>query len=178
LFLKSLRQNGIRTLEATTQFHGPYAAIGTNELAGSMNAWLRSEDALAFVDPEIGEAKVLWKFILHAMPPVESVERLKGQHRQSMSACDVSQTPNGRPQDAAASSPRELPQAEEALLRFVRCPCRRTDAEHCQTLEARPWYPAEPYGSINHAPRSAVQIGRGVDRAPYLGATSTDLLPR
>jgi hypothetical protein len=143
-----------------------------------MNAWLRSEDALAFVDPEIGEAKVLWKFILDPMPPVESVERLQGTASPIRERLRRIANPNGRPQDAAAFSPRELPQAEEALLRFVRCPCRRTDAEHCQTLEARPWYPAEPYGSINHAPRSAVQIGRGVDRAPYLGATSTDLLPR
>lgn len=32
------------------------------------------EDALAFVDPEIGEAKVLWQFLLNTMPPVESVD--------------------------------------------------------------------------------------------------------
>lgn len=31
------------------------------------------EKALAFVDPEIGEAAALWRFLLDSMPPVETV---------------------------------------------------------------------------------------------------------
>lgn len=33
-----------------------------------------AEKALAFVDPEIGEGKVLWRFLLDSMPPIESVD--------------------------------------------------------------------------------------------------------
>jgi hypothetical protein len=37
------------------------------------------EEALAFVDPEIGEAKALWGFLLDNMPPVGSAEPIQEQ---------------------------------------------------------------------------------------------------
>jgi len=31
------------------------------------------EEALAFVDPELGEGRTLWRFLLDSMPPAEAV---------------------------------------------------------------------------------------------------------
>lgn len=53
----------------TQEWQELYAEAKQNPRVRSM-----VEDALAFVDPEIGEAKALWRFLLDTMPPVESVE--------------------------------------------------------------------------------------------------------